>query len=137
MNSNRYLIEGDLSWFNADLAVKIGLHKAIVIQKVFWWLCKHEEKAENFFVGRYWNYNSIAKWHEQFPFFSEDTVKNIFRELRDDGILLAKNIKPNDRTLWYSIDYIKLNELVGGIGALGKKTPIILEIFPNEKVKTH
>lgn len=98
---------------NKDLAAAIGLNEALVLQQIHYWLEINRQADKNSYDGCYWTYNTIAEWQEQFPFFSYDTVKRTLRKLRDAGLLLTGNYnrKKMDRTIWYTIDYSRLDEL--------------------------
>lgn len=109
MNS-KYIINEDPIFFLPTLAVGIGLNEAILLQKIHGWLQCTPKEA----IGRNWIYNSYKSWHEQLPFMSETTIKRAVKSLIDKGIILTENFNKSsfDKTLWYSIDYEKLNEIV-------------------------
>lgn len=110
MDNSRYLINEDPIFFLPTLAVGIGLNEAILLQKIHGWLqCTPKEH-----VGRNWIYNSYKSWHEQLPFMSETTIKRAVKNLIEKKIIITENFNKNsfDKTLWYSIDYEKLNEIV-------------------------
>lgn len=48
------------------------------------------------------------------PCFSEDLIKRKLKKLRDMGILIVGNFNKmrGDRTLWYTIDYDRINKLI-------------------------
>lgn len=98
---------------NKDLATAIGLNEALVLQQIHYWLEINRQADKNSYDGCYWTYNTVAEWQEQFPFFSYDTVKRTLRKLRDAGLLLTGNYnrKKMDRTIWYTIDYSRLEEI--------------------------
>lgn len=86
-----------------------GLKKSIVLTRVEFWL----SKKEHFHDGRYWVFNSTKSWAEELG-LPESTLRRVFKQLRDDGILLTGNYnrQRHDRTLWYSIDYERLAVLI-------------------------
>ncbi|RXI70523.1 DnaD domain protein [Clostridium tetani] len=100
---------------NKELAKIIGLNEAIVLQQIEYWININEQakKENNFQDGFYWTYNTIEEWTNEFPFWSGDTVKRTLSKLRKRELLITNryNIKKYDRTLWYRINYEKLNEL--------------------------
>ena len=107
---SKYLLEEHPITFHPTLALAIGLNEAIILQKINLWLhCKPKNA-----VGRSWVYNSYKSWQEQLPFFSENTIKRALKNLSDKGIIIKGNFNKikMDRTIWYSIDYNKLDELV-------------------------
>ena len=99
------------------LAEAIGLNEAIVIQQIHYWLITFQEanKEEHFRDGRWWIYNSKKEWKDNFPWWSENTIWRSLIALREMGLVITSdeyNKKEYDKTLWYSIDYEKLNEIV-------------------------
>ncbi len=115
-----------------DLATTIGLYEAIIIQQLHHWLKYNEiEKKSHthFREDRWWAYNSFEKWQKKdFPFLSINTIKRTFSKLGADGIILSSNFNEDsrDRTNWYSIDYLKLNEVIakGVIDASTQNAPM-------------
>jgi len=97
-----------------DLAVKIGLNEAIILQQLHYWL----ERSVNIRENRKWVYNNYTQWHEQFPFWSEKTIRRTFLALEKMGIVISKqfekytaNYAKRNRRKWYTIDYDKFKEL--------------------------
>lgn len=94
-----------------SLALAVGLNEAIFLQQVQYWLATSKHVHD----GRRWVYNSTDEWAKQFPFWSESTIKRIVASLRDSNVLLTRNDLNKhsfDRTLWYSIDYAELNNII-------------------------
>lgn len=97
-----------------DLAVKIGLNEAIILQQLHYWL----ERSVNIREGCKWVYNDYTQWQEQFPFWSERTIQRAFLTLEKLGIVVSKqfekytaNYTKRNRRKWYTIDYVKFAEL--------------------------
>ena len=89
-----------------SLAVAVGLNEAIILQQINYWIVENELKNRNFVDGYYWTYNSIPAWKEQFPFFSEGTIKRAFSKLEQLGILVkAHHGNRLDRRKWSRIDH--------------------------------
>lgn len=101
-----------------QLAVKVGLNEAIVLQQFHYWL----EKSTNVHDGFKWIYNTYAQWQEQFPFWSERTLRRTITKLEKDSILIAGNYNKLkiDNTKWYRIDYVKFDSLVSPPGQNGQ-----------------
>lgn len=113
---SKYLINEQPIFFLPTLAVGIGLNEAILLQKIHGWLqCTPKEH-----IGRNWIYNSYKSWHEQLEFMSESTIKRAMKSLIDKGIVITENFNKEkfDKTLWYSIDYEKLDEIVRTIDSV-------------------
>lgn len=96
---------------NVGLAKAIGLNEAIVIQQIHYWL----GKSRHFHDGYPWVYNSISGWKEQFPFWSDRTIRRALKELEEGGYILCGNYNRDrrDKTKWYTINYQALE--VAGI----------------------
>lgn len=103
---------------NRDIAKILGLNETIVLQQINYWLEVNKKKNHNFKDGKYWTYNTIEEWREEFPFWSKETVKRIFKKLRDMKLLIIGNYNnmKMDRTLWYSINYVELDKLLNSAG---------------------
>jgi DnaD/phage-associated family protein len=97
-----------------SLAKEIGLNEAIVIQQIHFWMQQSRHKKD----GRIWIYNTVKDWEQQFPFWSESTIKRILNKLYKEGFIVKGNYnKANyDKTIWYSIDYEKLGYVTKGSG---------------------
>ncbi len=91
------------------LASHIGLNEAIILQQMHYWLSKSNHDHD----GRKWIYNTVKGWAEQFPFWSESTIKRAINNLTKKELVVIGNYNKAkfDKTLWYSIDYDKLDEL--------------------------
>lgn len=93
-----------------SLAVHIGLNEAMILQQMHYWLNNSNHKHD----GKRWIYNSYPKWIEQFPFWSESTIKRTITSLEKQKLIFVGNYNKAgfDRTKWYSINYDTLNKLV-------------------------
>lgn len=94
---------------NPELAKKIGLNEAIILQQLHYWSQKSSIEHD----GYKWVYNTIEQWHEQFMFFSKDTIKRTLKKLKDAGLIKVERLSNNrlDRTNYYAIDYKKLESI--------------------------
>jgi hypothetical protein len=88
------------------LAVAIGLNEAIVVQQIHYWLERSNVEKK----GHTWVYNTVQQWHEQFPFWSADTVRRTLASLKQRGLLIGECLAENsfDKTMYYRIDYVQL-----------------------------
>lgn len=89
---------------NPELATRIGLNEAIVLQQVNYWINDKEQGVIH--SGRRWVFNSYESWVKQFPFWSADTVKRAFTSLVKQGCLDVEqlNKSQHDRTNYYTIN---------------------------------
>lgn len=111
---------------NAELADRIGLNEAIVLQQVNYWITGSTAGEEH--EGRKWVYNTFEKWQEEnFPFWSVDTVKRTLTKLKKMGLVDVRQLRKSqhDHTNFYTINYE--NELLSDQGKLhqsnGAKPP--------------
>lgn len=90
---------------NPELAQRIGLNEAIVLQQLNYWLTETESGVNH--DGRRWVYNTYEKWAEQFPFWSPETVKRAFTSLVKSGVILAEKLQKaqRDHTNFYAINF--------------------------------
>ena len=100
---------------NPIAAEVLGVNEAIIVQQIHYWLNINEKAKINFHEGRYWTYNTYENWQKtNFRFLSVSTLKRIFKKLVTKGILITDNFNKAkyDRTLWVTINYEKLDELL-------------------------
>ncbi len=106
----------DVLIIHKSLANILGdLNEAVVLNQLNYWIERYKETNHNFKDGKYWVYNSYKQWAtDNFPFWSETTVKRTFTRLENKGIVVSANYNKMsiDKTKWYSIDYKKLQEFI-------------------------
>lgn len=97
-----------------SLAVAVGLEGSILLQQLHYWATKAEPRDD----GRPWVYNTLKQWADEFPFWSERTVRRVLADLRSKGLIDVEefNAWRGDRTSFYAINYDALE-------ALGVDTP--------------
>lgn len=90
-----------------SLAKIVGLNEAIVLQQFHYWL----ERSNNTRDGYKWIYNSYSKWNEQFPFWSNATLRRTINNLEKQGFFITANYNKAgfDKTKWYRIDYERVS----------------------------
>lgn len=102
--SSRLLIDESPLQVLPSLATAIGLNESIILQQVQYWITGSRVHERD---GHLWIYNSIPQWKENFPWWSESTIKRALNNLRESGLLIVANFNTAafDKTLWYRIDY--------------------------------
>src|SRR6266403_6306814 len=105
---SRLLINENPMMILPNLAEKIGLNEAVVLQQLHYLM--NPEFNKNFINGRYWVYNTYEQWQKKFKFWSVPTVKRIFLNLEENGLVLTDRFNEDShvRTKWYTIDYESL-----------------------------
>lgn len=88
-----------------ELASRIGLNEAIVLQQICYWLEDTTSGVE--YDGKRWVYNTIDEWTNQFPFWSSDTVKRALTSLKKRDLIFVEQLKKtqHDRTNYYAINH--------------------------------
>lgn len=116
MSLSLQYLESGYVVINRKVMSVLGPNEAIVIGELVNLISLGEAEEENiYFEGKYWihkSYNDLQK--EIFTYFSIRTLQRIFYKLEDIGILLKRYSDKNkfDRTLYTTIDFDKLNEVV-------------------------
>lgn len=95
------------------LATKVGLNEAIFVQQLHYWLDINRKAKRNIIHGTVWSYNTYAQWRQQFPFWSDKTLRRTVKSCEDQGLIRSAQLSPDkrDRTLYYTIRYERLTEL--------------------------
>ncbi len=92
------------------LACAVGLNEALFVQQLHYWMRFNLKAGRGTYQGRVWVYNTLTQWHEQFPFWSRNTLRRTIDKCVKMGIvdkaLLSHD--PRDRTLSYSLNYERL-----------------------------
>src|SRR5579863_7634459 len=110
MASNLLIKESPLQVL-PTLACKVGLNEALVLQQIHYWL--NPDHNKNSHEGRLWVYNTIEEWIDQFPFWSDKTLRRVLQVLVDQGLIIRDNFNRNkfDKTFWYTLNYDVLSKL--------------------------
>lgn len=79
--------------FNRLLAKEIGLNEAILVSQLEYWTGKIPDddpfKVDD--LGWKWTYNSYREWQEQFPFWSERTIRRTMDSLMDKSLVISQS----------------------------------------------
>ena len=84
--------------------MKIGLNEAIVLQTTALLVERYQPGMEC--DGVRWIYNTTEQWLEQFPFWSESTLKRVCKS-ENAGLLRCEKLNKSkrDMTNFYTINY--------------------------------
>lgn len=105
-----------------SLAEAIGLNEAIFLQQLHFLTL-----PQRLVDGRRYYSTTVENWLTTFKFWSKRTVERIITSLRNQDLIDttdAFNKDPEDRTLWYAVNYAALEELEFDVsGATEKPAP--------------
>jgi len=121
--------------FNIEIAKRLDVNQAIIIENMAWWLKKNLANNRHIHDGSVWTYNSVNAFSELFPYWSKDQVRRILEKMESNNVIKVGNYnKVNyDRTKWYSVSakwilsiyQIDLANLPNGICESAKPIPVI------------
>lgn len=92
--------------FDTELAAAIGVNESILLVNIAYWVNHNRQNERNEHDGKYWTYNSIKAYQEQFPCWSDWQIRNILKNLEASGYILSRsdlNENPMARTKWYTL----------------------------------
>lgn len=95
-----------------ELATKIGLREAIILQHFYWWHEHNSEIPAMNIDGRVWFFLTISKIQDTFPYLSIQGVKTIVKNLIENGYLIKDHKGEGKdkfkRTTWYSLTDVSI-----------------------------
>ena len=91
--------------FNVELAERIGLKEAIILQHIYFWYQRNKANNKNFHDETWWSFNKIETFVVIFPYIGIKSIRNTLKNLEDKEIIKTGcyNKVKFDRTKWYSI----------------------------------
>lgn len=109
------------------LATLIGLSEAILLQQLHYWInFGYTDDRMPILSTRGKKFRRIPPevLAEKFPFWEHRNIQRLVKTLRGFGLVVTENLNSNqiDRTLWYAVDYEKLDALEGA-GVERRKKP--------------
>ena len=99
-----------------SLAQAIGLHEAIILQQLHYWLDHVGPEGQRYGAekdGERWIRNTVEQWQrEHFGFLTINQVYRAFENLEREKLVKSRkdlNKRGYDRTKWYTVDYAILH----------------------------
>lgn len=86
-----------------ELANKYGLHEALVLRQLHYWL----ERATYVEDGVPWVRKSITEWSAEFTWWKRSTVHRLFAKLAEEEVVA---IRSDEGRTFYTINYHKLSK---------------------------
>lgn len=98
--------------FNVNVAQKLGVNKAILLQYIDFWVEKNRANAMGLYDGKVWVYHTIEAFLEIFPYFTKSSLSRYLRELQNEGYIASiQNIKKSQNNVKYYTILPKYYEL--------------------------
>ena len=92
-----------------EVAVEIGDRPALLVGQLHYWHEKAKEEEQSigkWIDGVHYVYNTYQAWNEQFPHWSLNSVKNVFKKLVDSEIVFrSKYFKGWNQTRAWGLNY--------------------------------
>uniref|UniRef100_A0A6M3MAS7 Uncharacterized protein n=1 Tax=viral metagenome TaxID=1070528 RepID=A0A6M3MAS7_9ZZZZ len=91
--------------FTKDLADKVGLQKAILLEYILYWVMKNARNERNYHQEKYWTYNTLNAYENEFSYMGLRSISRYLSSLEEEGWIETGNFNKMkmDRTLWYTI----------------------------------
>ena len=101
---NKLLIDDYPIQVLPKLAKEVGLNEAIFVQQLHYWT---NGKAGKLIDGKRWVYNTYKDWEENFPFWSNATIRRTISSCEKQNIIIVGNYNRAgfDKTKWYTVNY--------------------------------
>jgi hypothetical protein len=108
------ITKGSIRIVCPKLACKWGVLESMILQQIYYWTREWRKKEK--VNGEFWVYKTGAQWSEDFPFFSDSTIRRAVHNLKDNELIICgKNpSNPSDQTIWYRLHpsiFEKIEEL--------------------------
>jgi hypothetical protein len=97
-----------------ELAAEIGINEALFLQQLHFLL---EHRNCHVYKDKLWYRHTVEEWLEIFPYFSKNTLRRTIESLVKRKILIKDKLHwkvlkiRQNPTIWYAIDYEKLQEI--------------------------
>ena len=100
-------VKGDAAHhsFDPKIAMRVGTNAAVVYRNLVFWVRHNESNRRNFHEGRYWTYNSLTAFTEQFPYLSAKQIRTALDKLLQAGLVVKGNFAEDrfNRANWYAL----------------------------------
>lgn len=91
--------------FDIDVAAEYGVHAAIMLNNIYFWVLHNKAIEINYYDDCYWTFNSLKSFAKDFPYLTERQIRTALQKLIDAGLIKTGcfNKEWSDRTLWYTL----------------------------------
>ena len=94
--------------FNVNVAKKVGVNKAILLQYIEFWVDKNKANQVLIYEGKAWVYHTASGFEEIFSYMKANTIAKYLVELEKEGYLhssqnIEKGKNRNNRVKYYTL----------------------------------
>ena len=91
--------------FDIEIAKQYGVNCAIILKHIYFWVEHNRTNNKHLHDGKYWTYNSVKAFSEQFEYLGEKQIRNSLDILEDEGLIEVGNYNQDgrDKTKWYTV----------------------------------
>ena len=94
--------------FNVNVAKKVGVNKAILLQYIEFWVDKNKANKVLIYEGKAWVYHTSSGFEEIFSYMKANTIAKYLVELEKEGYLhscqnIEKGKNRNNRVKYYTL----------------------------------
>lgn len=91
--------------FNITIAQKYGIHVALFLDHMAFWITKNVANNHNLHDGACWTRNTVEAYTAIFPYLTPKQIRKVITDCQKYGLLKVGNYNKlkYDRTGWYSL----------------------------------
>jgi len=93
--------------FLIEDAIQYGVPESVFLYHIRHWIKVNEanENPTHFKEGKYWTYDSREAFAKIFPFWTDDQIRNVIKNLEKDGAIIKGHFSKGNysRTTWYTL----------------------------------
>lgn len=136
--------------FNISIAQKYGVHVALFLDHMAFWITKNMANNHNLHDGAYWTRNTVEAYSTIFPYLTPKQIRKVLLDCQKYGLINVGNYNKlkYDRTGWYSLtEYaakllnisifptgqMEVPKRANGIAPQGKPIPITNTVTNKER----
>jgi hypothetical protein len=91
--------------FSTKIATDAGFEESVMLWNICFWVLVNQRNNHNYHDGKYWTYDTVKKYSEQYPFWSVAQIRRILKNLETKGYIETGryNKRGYDKTKWYTV----------------------------------
>ncbi|MCX6747417.1 MAG: hypothetical protein NTW98_00495 [Candidatus Nomurabacteria bacterium] len=94
-------------YLSEKVAIEIGIEESIMLWNIYFWVSFNQKGAGDmhYHEGKYWTYNTVRDFVEQYPFWTKGMIRRILKNLEHGGYIEIGRFNKfgYDKTKWYTV----------------------------------